>query len=139
MNKLDNEWQQKGNCYVQKLPVQLFYPGPGQVISRDIVDACASCPVKKECLEHALIFEKYGYWGGTSEKSRIRIRKERKLNTLFPDEELNLPRKNRAVAVCGTRAGYAAHKRKGEPYCDECKLAKSAIARDYHQIRKELA
>lgn len=34
---------------------------------------CASCPVRRECAEHALaVREPYGVWGGMSEEERSR-------------------------------------------------------------------
>jgi WhiB family redox-sensing transcriptional regulator len=34
---------------------------------------CDSCVVRAECLEHALVYEERGWWGGTSEEDRARI------------------------------------------------------------------
>ncbi|MGW1931119.1 hypothetical protein [Streptomyces sp. NPDC001919] len=34
-------------------------------------------------------------------------------------------------ASCGTRSGYQAHKRKGEPVCDSCRAANAAGDRHY--------
>jgi WhiB family redox-sensing transcriptional regulator len=32
---------------------------------------CAVCPVREECLDHALVTnERFGIWGGTTEKQR---------------------------------------------------------------------
>lgn len=40
---------------------------------------CDRCPVRAECLEHALTWpEKYGFWGGCSEKEREAIRRQRR-------------------------------------------------------------
>lgn len=37
---------------------------------------CAECPVKAECLDHALTHdEEYGIWGGTSQRERRRIKR----------------------------------------------------------------
>ena len=35
---------------------------------------CASCPVKAPCLAHALEFEDFGIWGGTTPEERAVIR-----------------------------------------------------------------
>ena len=41
---------------------------------------CAACPVKSECLDYALNHAVLGWWGGTSELQRKRLRK--KLNII---------------------------------------------------------
>lgn len=51
-----------------------FYPKRGQDlhVPRAI---CNTCPVAEQCLEYALdAGEKYGLWGGTSERERRRLR-----------------------------------------------------------------
>lgn len=40
---------------------------------------CASCEVKTECLEYALKWDVLGWWGGTSEADRRRLRKSRNI------------------------------------------------------------
>ena len=40
---------------------------------------CGSCPVRMECLEHALeTRESYGIWGGTDEQERKRLLRRRR-------------------------------------------------------------
>lgn len=39
---------------------------------------CAQCEVRFECLEHALEYHEYGVWGGTTERERMVIRRNRK-------------------------------------------------------------
>lgn len=56
-----------------------FFPedGAGVKIAKDV---CALCPVREDCLDHALIFRiDHGVWGGASERQRRRILKGRKL------------------------------------------------------------
>jgi WhiB family redox-sensing transcriptional regulator len=43
----------------------------------EAVAVCQGCPVIRECLTHAMRYEEYGVWGGTTPKER---RKERKRN-----------------------------------------------------------
>ncbi|MYT24598.1 WhiB family transcriptional regulator [Streptomyces sp. SID7760] len=61
-------WMADGIC-AQTDP-DLFYPDPGgQALPAKTI--CTSCPVRPECLEHAIANgEKYGVWGGTSERQR---------------------------------------------------------------------
>jgi WhiB family transcriptional regulator, redox-sensing transcriptional regulator len=73
---MDTEWMARGNCASQ--PPSLFFPsdGVGVEIARRI---CATCPVKNECLEHALVNRiDHGVWGGASERERRRILKRRR-------------------------------------------------------------
>lgn len=38
------------------------------------VAICASCPVREECLDHAIATnERFGVWGGLTEKERKRV------------------------------------------------------------------
>jgi len=53
-----------------------FFVGQGKNPSPEAVAACASCPVKEQCLDHALKYEKYGYWAGKSSIDRKKMRKE---------------------------------------------------------------
>jgi WhiB family redox-sensing transcriptional regulator len=42
---------------------------------------CRACVVKAECLEYALVNgEKFGIWGGLSERERRRLRRARALS-----------------------------------------------------------
>ena len=42
---------------------------------------CRSCEVRVECLEYALSHaEKFGIWGGLSERERRRVRRQRALD-----------------------------------------------------------
>lgn len=57
----------------------LFYPERGESTA-EAKAVCKECPVRTECGEYALeIGEKFGIWGGMSERERRRIRRERRL------------------------------------------------------------
>jgi WhiB family redox-sensing transcriptional regulator len=74
---MDIEWMARGNC-AHESPA-LFFPsdGVGVEVARRM---CATCPVKDECLEHALVNRiDHGVWGGASERERRRILKRRRL------------------------------------------------------------
>jgi WhiB family redox-sensing transcriptional regulator len=74
---MDTQWMARGNC-ADGSP-SLFFPsdGVGVEVARRI---CATCPVKGECLEHALVNRiDHGVWGGASERERRRILKRRRL------------------------------------------------------------
>jgi transcription factor WhiB len=56
-----------------------FYPPTGKAVTEEVKDMCNRCPVQKECLEFALERpEKYGFWGGMSEKERKEIRRKKR-------------------------------------------------------------
>ena len=53
---------------------ELFFPEKGGS-TRAAKRVCAGCPVRAQCLEHALAHdERYGVWGGTSERERRRLK-----------------------------------------------------------------
>lgn len=75
---MDTEWMADGNCRSQ--PPSLFFPsdGVGVDAARRL---CATCPVKSPCLEYALRNRiDHGVWGGTSERERRRILRQRRLD-----------------------------------------------------------
>lgn len=74
---LEWHWQAHGNC--RGVDPNLFFPERGES-TRDAKAVCAGCAVRDECLEHALSRpEKFGIWGGLSERERRRIRRARRL------------------------------------------------------------
>jgi WhiB family redox-sensing transcriptional regulator len=73
---MDTEWMSAGNC--NQVPPATFFPsdGVGVDAARRI---CADCPVKRPCLEYALVNRiDHGVWGGTSERERRRILRQRR-------------------------------------------------------------
>lgn len=89
----------------------LFFPEHGGPTD-DAKAVCMSCPVRVECLEFALQnVEKFGIWGGISERERRRLRRERGISETRPRPP------------CGTTAGYSAHGRYREDACQACKDA----------------
>lgn len=47
---------------------------------------CATCPVRAECLDYALVSnERFGVWGGCSVDERIALRRQRGLSPLWGD------------------------------------------------------
>jgi len=76
-NSIDLSWQYEASCKNTSLnSYEAYYPTRGRTSEAKIKDLCNACPVKKECLDHALKYEEYGFWGGVSAKGRKRIRKE---------------------------------------------------------------
>lgn len=59
--------------------LDLFFPKRGES-AREAKEVCGGCEVREECLEYALATgQKYGIWGGMSERQRRRMRRQRAL------------------------------------------------------------
>lgn len=68
-------WQDYANC--RGADADLFFPERG-ASTRKAKAICAACEVQAECLDFALrVGEKFGIWGGMSERERRRVRRER--------------------------------------------------------------
>lgn len=83
-------WFEQANCRSDNANlVATFYPSKTQVVNENAVAKakafCAACPVRPDCLEHAVINnEDWGIWGGTTlderraiKRARRRLRRER--------------------------------------------------------------
>lgn len=69
-------WQHQAAC--NNVDPDLFFPARGDS-TREAKQVCRGCVVRDDCLEYALTNgEKYGIWGGLSERERRRIRRARK-------------------------------------------------------------
>lgn len=70
-------WQDDANC--KGANADLFFPERG-ASTRAAKAICRECQVREECLEFAITTgEKFGIWGGLSERERRRIRRERQI------------------------------------------------------------
>ncbi len=70
-------WQDSANC--SGANQDLFFPERG-ASTRKAKAICAACAVKEECLEFAITQgERFGIWGGLSERERRKIRRQRAL------------------------------------------------------------
>ena len=73
----ERTWQRYANC--MGVDPDLFFPERG-ASTREAKEVCRGCVVRLECLEYALQNgEKFGIWGGMSERERRRIRRARAL------------------------------------------------------------
>ena len=73
----DKRWQERANCL--GVDPDLFFPERG-ASTREAKSVCGSCEVRLDCLEYALVNgEKFGIWGGLSERERRRLRRQRAL------------------------------------------------------------
>ncbi len=70
-------WQVDANCIGED--PDLFFPDRG-ASTRKAKELCNSCVAQEHCLEYSIVNnEKFGIWGGLSERERRKIRKERGL------------------------------------------------------------
>lgn len=69
-------WWDRGACV--GVDPALFFPARGESTT-EAKRICRACPVREECLDHALTppLERFGIWGGLSERERRRIRTQR--------------------------------------------------------------
>jgi WhiB family redox-sensing transcriptional regulator len=71
------DWREHGLC-AQTDP-DAFFPQKGGS-SRDAKRVCDRCEVRDECLTYAIEHdERFGIWGGASERERRQIRREQQL------------------------------------------------------------
>lgn len=74
-------WADRANCL--DINPDLMFPNTTTQLAEG-KKVCAGCVVRTECLEYALVNnEKFGLWGGTSERERARIQRSRRIQTPF--------------------------------------------------------
>ena len=70
-------WWDYANCL--GVDPDLFFPERG-ASTKEAKEVCRGCIVREDCLEYALSHgEKFGIWGGMSERERRRLRRQRAL------------------------------------------------------------
>ncbi|MER5494617.1 WhiB family transcriptional regulator [Streptomyces sp. NPDC002454] len=73
MDEEELGWQERALC-AQTDP-ESFFPEKGGS-TREAKKVCLACEVRSECLEYALANdERFGIWGGLSERERRRLKK----------------------------------------------------------------
>lgn len=75
MEKADSlQWQSEALC--SQTDPEAFFPEKGGS-TREAKRVCTACQVRVECLEFALAHdERFGIWGGMSERERRRLKKQ---------------------------------------------------------------
>jgi len=69
----DRVWMLEAKCL--DADPEAFFPEKGGS-TREAKRICATCPVRSECLDHALANdERFGIWGGLSERERRRAKR----------------------------------------------------------------
>jgi WhiB family redox-sensing transcriptional regulator len=67
------DWQDEALC--AQTGGDFFFPEPGSSV-REAKRICGLCPIRSACLDYALDNdERFGVWGGLSEKERLEIRR----------------------------------------------------------------
>jgi WhiB family redox-sensing transcriptional regulator len=71
-------WRKRAAC--RGIDAEIFYPETDDEADAEAAKAvCGVCPVRQACLEHALAHrEREGVWGGTTERERRRILRQRR-------------------------------------------------------------
>ena len=71
---LDLTWMDQAACV--GLPVNTFFPKKSHT-GQDAKRICASCPVRAECLRHALSLDEQplGIWAGLPDRERSRLKR----------------------------------------------------------------
>lgn len=66
---------------------ETFFPKPGQRNHvREAKGICSGCSIRAECLEGALERgERFGIWGGLTERERMRLRGQRRQAALLSE------------------------------------------------------
>jgi hypothetical protein len=111
------DWRKQAAC--KNLPTEWWFPDVGgEGAMAKAVEICKTCPVKEPCLDWAIAHEDNGIWGATTPLQRKKLRKIRRV-------VLDRPEKAVDRSLCGTLAGYAAHRREllaaGKPAKVTCK------------------
>lgn len=120
----DPNWLDAAAC--KDMDSEVFFPGRGMDL-QPAKQVCKRCPIKELCLEYALRNEeKFGVWGGTSERERRAMRRERR----SPDAAVPIPVRGPTPIQHGTVNGYKAHMKRGiVPACDACRAAQAKQSR----------
>lgn len=70
------DWRSAAAC--REVEVEVFF-AIDEASQREAVAICETCPVRSECLEHAVVNrEQYGVWGGLREQDRKRLVRARR-------------------------------------------------------------
>ncbi len=64
-------WMKNAACH--GVSTNIFFTELDEVPSADAQFLCRTCPVREQCLQHAITHDEDGYWGGTTKAQRDAI------------------------------------------------------------------
>ena len=105
-------WQDEASC--KGMDTNLFFLKPGGLLSKEIVDSCMDCPVRSECLMHALRFEEYGCWALTTPKQRVALRKKMGIKLEERVRDISLDEVNAGIELIPALTMHRVKKQKKE-------------------------
>lgn len=80
-----SDWLDEAACSVFELDTNLFFERQSGRVRKAVQQICRECPVRKQCLEHALTYEvrsprppQYGIFGGLTPTERRELWQERR-------------------------------------------------------------
>lgn len=115
------DWHAAAAC--RNHPDINWFPEQGEPVAPAIRICRTECPVRDQCLDHALTnHETRGIWGGESQK-QLRRRRQAANRTRI------LPRPGNQPAACGTDPGYYRHRATATTPCPACLAAHAAAPR----------
>ena len=75
--EVDDELAWQADALCSQTDPEAFFPDKGGS-TKQAKKVCAACPVREQCLQYAIDnSERYGVWGGLSEKERRRVARGR--------------------------------------------------------------
>jgi hypothetical protein len=119
----DLDWRQRADC--RNYDPEWWFPTAAAhtyayaAEARRALRICDRCPVVDPCLQDALqVGPQHGIAGGKTAEERSALRSGRppKAVVVWPLDDGEPVRPQ-----CGSEAGAAAHRRRGEPLCDHCR------------------
>ena len=83
-NTPDMNWLDRAACGdLDIAELSMYFVDAGKAISRDALERCRTCPVRRECLDHAYRYEvTSGYFGGMSPSRRRSLTHDQALTEL---------------------------------------------------------
>jgi len=76
-------WRDNAACIGQQ---ELFFSDHKLTVVMKAKQICATCTVKEQCLEHAMLNSEFGVWGGLTANERRRKRREMRKRKLTVSE-----------------------------------------------------
>lgn len=80
-----SDWLDEASCNVFALDTDLFFERQSNRVRAAVQQICRECPVRRQCLEHALTYEarspyppRYGIFGGLTPTERRELWQERR-------------------------------------------------------------